>query len=344
MRIRINKKIAVLILLIISLIISFFGVTFITPSVFGNITNATVITKVNVTNTEPFVYNVVITPSPIILVPGNYTKVTCTAYVRDWNGWQDFSNGTHNATFYDVNYNYRSPDDNNTHYSNYSCGNCIPIAGDPEGTNATCNCSFNVYYYANDTTWQCNFSIMDSGGAYWYNSTRRRRNITNWNATNTTIDPLIAIDVPASINYGEVGVTENSSMIQANLSNFGNININISVDGWGGDNETEGQNLSMICHRSTDGRNLANISIGHEKYSLNPNTALSNMTNLSSTQTFIINLTLRQRLNDSTQVFGYDKNATYWRIYIPPATTGFCNGTIRFTARPIPEENMLVNY
>jgi hypothetical protein len=343
MRIIISKKIAVLFCLVIILCISLIGVTIITPMVWGNITNLTVITKVNVTNTEPFVYNLVITPSPIILVPGNTTKVTCTAYVHDWNGWQDFNNGTHNATFYDINYNYRSPNDNNTHYSNYTCGNCVPI-GDPEGLNATCNCSFNVYYYANDTTWECNFSITDSGGTYWDNRTRRRRNTTIWNVTNTTIDPLIAIDVPESINYGEVGVTENSSMIQANLSNFGNININLSIDGWGGDNETEGQNLSMICRRAGSGENLANISIEHEKYSINPNTALSNMTNLSSTQTFIMNLTLRQRQNDSTQIFGYDKNATYWRIYIPLATTGFCNGTIRFTARPIPEENMPVSY
>jgi len=146
------------------------------------------------------------------------------------------------------------------------------------------------------------------------------------------------------IDYGEVGVTENSSLIQANLTNFGNININVSVDGWGGDNETLGKNLSMICRRATDGANLANISIGYEKYSTDQNALFNNMINLSSYQTGVTNFTLYQRLNDSSPKFGYDKNATYWRIYIPPGTTGYCNGTIRFTARPIPEENLSVNY
>jgi len=334
-----KKELVIGILVIIILVIALAGVTFISPDVFGNVTNGSTKTFVNVTNTEPFIYKLDITPSPVILTPGNITNVTCTAYVRDWNGWQDFNNGTHNATLYDINYSWNSPDDRNYHYSNYNCGDCVPIPGDIFGTNATCNCTFQIYYFANDTTWICNYSVTDKGGQYWDNATRRRKSLTANNATTVVVDPLIAINVPDQIDYGELAVTENSSMIQANLTNFGNLHINISVDGWGGDNETLGQNLSMICRRATDGANLANISIQYEKYSVNASTTYNNMTNLTSVPAFeIANFTLYQRLNDSNPAYGYDLNPTYWRIYIPPGTTGYCNGTIRFTAKAFPGE------
>ena len=348
MKITINKKIAVLFCLVIFLFLALFGVTFITQNVFsvGNHTNGTVITKVNVTNTEPRIYRLVITPDPVTLSPGNATKVTCTAYVHDWNGWQDFASGNHNATFYDIGsglYDYATANDDNYHYSNFTCQNCTDL-GDPDGTNATCNCSFDVQYFANDTTWQCNFTIVDAGGAYYWNDSRRRKSLVNWTIANTPVEPLIAINVPESINYGELAVTENSSMIQTNLTNYGNININISVKGWGGDDEIAGENLSMICRRATDGQNFANISIGYEKYSLYPWTNYSNMTNLTSNQVGIANFTLYQRINDSSEEFGHDFNATYWRIYIPLGVTGFCNGTILFVARPTPDEPVWVGY
>jgi hypothetical protein len=321
----------ILVFLVASLgFMALLGVTLI-PEVFGNMTNGTVKTYVNVTNTEPHIYRMEINPSPITLSPGNRTKITCTAYVFDWNGWRDVANGYKNATFYDINYNWNSPDDNNYHYSNLTCQNCTEIT-DPDGTNASCNCSFDIEYYANDTTWLCNFTVADNGGAY-----SNRKNLTNWSTINVTVEPLIAINVPQTIDYGELAVTENSSMIPANLTNFGNININVSVEGWGGDNETQGENLSMICRRP-DGNNIANITVGFEKYSVNPWTNYTDMLNLSSQETQIQNFTLPQRLNDTYYGFGHDRNATYWRIYIPPGVTGFCNGTVRFTARPVQDE------
>jgi hypothetical protein len=336
---RYNKELISGILVFVILSIALASVTLLSPNVLGNVTNGTTKTYVNITNTEPFIYRLEVTPNPVILSPGGITNVTCTAYVRDWNGWQDFNNGTHNATLYDSHNNWNSADDKNYHYSNTSCGDCLAIPGDADGTNATCNCTFQMYYFANDTTWYCNFSISDKGGVYWFNNTRKRKSLSSNNVSNFTIDPLIAINVPSEVDYGELAVTENSSMIQANLTNYGNLHINLSVDGWGGDNETLGQNLSMICRRATDGLNLANISIEHEKYSVNANTLYNNMINLTSSPAAAIqNFTLYQRVDENTPTFGYDKNATYWRIYIPPGTTGFCNGTIRFTAQAFPGE------
>jgi len=342
MKITINKKIAVLVCLVVFLVIALFGVTIITPYVVGNVSNATVITKVNVTNTEPRIIKLVVYPDPIILSPGNVTKVYCNATVHDYNGWKDVANGNRNATFYDTDYNWNDANDDNYHYINASCGNCTD-AGAADGTNASCSCTFYIQYYANDTTWQCNFTVADGGGAYYWNVTRRRKSLVNHNITNVTVDPLIAIDVPQSIDYGELAVTETSSMKNATLTNYGNVDINISVDGWGGDDEAQGQNLSMICRRATDGWNFANISIGWERYAYNSTMLFQDMFNLSSEET-PINITLHQRINDTNITFGHDQNRTYWRIYIPPGTTGFCNGTIRFTARPTPGENIGTDY
>lgn len=332
-----KKEMITGIIVLIFLIIVLCGVTFITPNVFGNVTNGTTKTYVNVTNTEPFVYRLVITPDPVILSPGGVTNVTCIAYVMDYNGWMDINNGTHNATFYDIDYSWDSPDDKNYHYTNQSCGgNCTPIVG--SSTNATCNCTFEVYYFANDTTWICNFSVSDGGGAYYYNETRKRKSLSANNYTTTTIDPLIAINVPSEIDYGELAATENSSMKNATLTNYGNIPFNVTVEGWGGANQTTGQGLAMMCWNPGDGTNVANISVEHEKYSAYQNALLGDMINLSSSSVYIGNFSLYQRLNDTNIEFGYDQNNTYWRIYIPPGTRGFCNGTIMFTAQPIPGE------
>ena len=325
------------IIILVFLIISLFGVTFITPDVFGNVTNGTTKTYVNVTNTEPRVIKLVVWPDPIVLSPGNITVVYCNATVHDYNGWKDVANGKWNATFYDTDYNWNDANDDNYHYTNASCQNCTD-AGASDGTNATCSCMFFVQYFANDTIWQCNFTVADGGGAYYWNETRKRKSLITHNVTNATVDPLIAIDVPQEIDYGELAATENSSMIQANLTNFGNIDVNLSIEGWGGDNKTQGQNLSMICRRATDGANLANISIGWERYSIHRSTNFSNMINLTSSPVEIGNFTLEQRTNDSNYEWGEDLNVTYWRIYIPPGTTGFCNGTLLFSATPIPGE------
>ena len=345
MKIFINKKLVSLISLVVLLFIALFGVTFITPEIFGNNqTNVSIKTYVNVTNTEPRIYNLVVSPDPVTLSPGNTTKVTCTAYVFDWNGWQDFQNGSNNnATFYDYGsglYDWASSDDDNYHYTNLSCQDCAPLPGDTDGTNGTCNCSFDIAYYANDTRWMCNFTVADGGGAYWYDPARVRTGISNWTNVSAIIEPMIAINVTHTIDYGELAVTENSSMQPAYLTNIGNVHINVSVEGWGGDNETQGQNLSMICRRANNGQNVANISVGWERYSINDWDLFNDMINLTSDPVGLANYTLPQRLNDTTVIFGDDQNATYWRIYIPLGVTGYCNGTLKFSVQAIQSEGI----
>ena len=166
-------------------------------------------------------------------------------------------------------------------------------------------------------------TIRDSGR----NITDPLRNITfnRSNDASVTINPVLALTVPNEIDYGNLSVTETSSDIPANISNWGNVPINISVRGWGGtgDYSDAYANLSMIC-------DYGNISIGYERYNITNGSGYDSMTNLTNTSTGIPNFDLPTRTNDNN--YDTDTNTTYWKIQIPLTIGGYCNGTVQFSA------------
>ena len=272
-------------------------------------TNDTIFAKVNVTNTEPTLYSVVVDPGSIDLTPGNTTKVNCTGEIYDINGWDDII--IVNATLYDSTYGDGITFDNNYRYVNATCNSsCTSLST----TNASCTCTFNVEYYANNGTWQCNMTAADSGGLV---STR--------NSTLYNINTVIGIDVPAEIDFGNLSVTETSSQIVANVTNLGNVPINISLRAFGGTNESEidAGNYSMICA-------YGNITTGYQRYSINSSVAYSAMDNVTNTSTEVQVFKVPVRTDDNN--YGNTTNATYWRLQIPSEISGFCNGTIVYTA------------
>ena len=297
----------------------FLGVPMITTNVMGaNITNATTIAKVYVWNTEPNITRVFVSPTLIDLTAGNTTTVNCTGYVWDYNSWSDITNVS--ATFYDVTYGDGTAADNNYRYINNSCANCT--SADGSGTNASCSCQFAVWYYANDGTWQCNMTVIDSGG----NATERFYYFNDSEISSTvTINTVLGINAPNEIDYGNLSVTETSNDIPTNISNWGNVPINISTRGWGGteDYSDAYANISMIC-------DYGNISIGYERYNITNGSSYDSMTNLTSEFAGIPNFTLPIRTNDIN--YGNDTNTTYWKIQIPLTIGGYCNGTIQFSA------------
>ena len=297
------------------------GVTITTNSVIGaNITNATITTKVYVWNTEPDLYNVSISPAPIELTAGGAMVINCTGFFYDYNGWEDAINQSINATLYDtVSSSNNAVNDNNIHYTNSSCRSSCSVVGSTT-TNGSCSCLFTVQYYANASSWVCNMTLTGGAG----NATERQYlNFTDSMSAGSNINRLLAISIPTLIDYGNLTVTELSNLIAHNLTNTGNIPLNLSVRGYGGSLESIGGNQSMFC-------DSGNISIGYEKFSLN-NISYINMNNLSSIDT-PINLTISQRINDSEIELGRDRNQTFWAIQIPLSVGGYCNGTIVFTA------------
>ncbi|MFC2134927.1 hypothetical protein ACFLTH_09940 [Bacteroidota bacterium] len=277
-----------------------------------NYENVTVDTRVNITESKSTILGVVIDQGnlTITLNAGLTRLITCNITIRDYNGWNDTTNV--NATFWDnTTVGAGDPDDDNNHYSNSSC---TRMSNDGQYV-SNWDCSFNVWYHANNgSNWVCNATAKDT----YTNSTN---NYTDSGYNVTTINSLYALNVTSLIDYGDMAAGDTSTASEiANITNFGNMDINISLYGWGGNNlsDTTYSGLSFVCE-------IGNISVENERYSLTDQSWLS-MTNLTNESTLIQGLTMPQRT--ASEVV----NTTFWRLYVPPAPFGQCNGTIVFAA------------
>lgn len=271
--------------------------------------NVTVRTFVNITNSKPEVLSLVVYQESnisirnVTLSAGATRIVNCNATIRDWNGYNDIA--LVNSTLWHVaTSTIDAADDNNSHYTNTNCTNT------GNGANYTVNylCTYNVYYYANNGTWNCSVTAMDFAG--------KTGNKTN----STVILPLYAINVTDGIDYGNVAVESDSLTQSANVTNFGNMAINVSVEGYG---STRGDGLAMNCSLS------GNISVQYERFSTTDTGNWIDKQALSSTAQLIPNLTI----NKQTLPGGVVTNTTYWQLNIPPNPAGNCSGYIIFQAQ-----------
>ena len=273
-----------------------------------NYRNVTVDTRVNITNSYPEILQIIINGgNDITLTAGSTTNVSVKVVARDYNGGSTITNVT--AVFFDNSTKtFIGPADNNDFYSRVQCN---PISGEVNGYNANFTCDFEVYYYANPSTqWMANITINDD--AFTPSVNVSAQNVS-------TILSLYALNVTPLIDYGDMAVTDTSPPIEANITNYGNENINISVKGYA---QTEGDGLAFVCQ-------VGNITIDNEKFSLNQTGDYAiDYDSLSNNFQPVTGLTLNQQINDAQQVI----NSTYWRLYIPPNPFGLCNGSIVFQA------------
>ncbi len=302
-----GKAIGLLVLSLFTLALLYNALFSLSYSVGPNYRNVSIDTRVNITNAKPEILLVTVT-DPITLNAGSTKYVECNATIRDWNGGNTITNVS--ASLWDNNtVTQADPDDNNNHYTNSSC-----TSTSVNGYYANFTCGFYLYYYANNgSNWVCNVTVVDS---YAFNASVG----SNDSAFNTTtVNALLALNVTPLIDYGDMAVGDTSGPEEANVTNIGNLAINVSVKGYG---SAPGDGLAFVCQ-------IGNISISNEKYSLNASgDFLLDYTALSSTFAQIANLTLSQQTNDTQQVV----NSTYWRLYVPPNPFGICNGTIVFQA------------
>ncbi len=318
-----RMKIAVLIFLEVALVFLIFN-TFFNPSVEGDVgENVSVIVNLTVGEVSPEILNVTLQNEAVITLIANDTAtVYCEAVIRDYNNDDTISTVT--AEFFDNAFSsYGGGDDNNTHYTNSSCNISTDFGTWNEVTDddylALANCTFEVYYYANATTWNCSVWVNDTSG------------LDGFGSGTGTINQLLAVGLPSYINYGTVNATYVSAENATNVTNVGNVDLNLSLSGYG---RTEGDGWAMNCTLGS----LGGILLGFQKYNLteshNYGMSLSdfdvNYTNLTSSPT-VKTFHLLQRQNDTNQNVD-DYNTTYWRIYVPLGVAGTCNGTIIFGA------------
>ena len=303
---KIQKQIlsGLLILVLLSMGAIFSIITPSTYIVFGaNISNIT--SQVNVTNTVPWVTNVMVddsTSTPvgeIDLNPGSTVNVWCNGTVHDGNGWNDISGA--NATFY---YQSKNPTDSPANSSLYIDTSCYNITQDT--LYITYMCNLTVAYYAWNGTWTCNLTGYDGIG------------LKGSNLSTTYVNELYAIDVPGVIDYGQMEVNTNSTdETQKNVTNYGNMVLDLELYGFA---RAIDDGFAMNC------TNGATIPIANEFFDINAsNNTMAFKTALSGTQAspnqVNFNLDLR---NDSN---GYDyTSVTDWKLFVPYGIAGWCNG------------------
>jgi len=271
--------------------------------------NVSVRTNVNITNSKPEVLNILIYPDfnnslrNITLNAGSTRDVICNVTLRDWNGYSDIV--FVNATLWDVkNSDINSTDNNNTHYTNYNCTNT------GNGVNYSVNylCNFTVFYYANNGTWSCNVTVVDQS------------NTSNTRGNRTYFYSVYALNITDSIYYGNAAVEDFTINTTANITNFGNMPINITVEGYGG---RPGDGLAMNCSLG------GNITIDNERYSVS-DVDWSSRIPLSTNPTTLTGLTIQKQTIPDTLVV----NSSYWQMFINSSNNpgGNCSGYVVFTA------------
>ncbi len=267
-------------------------------------------------NTKPNVTFIVVDDSitfptgQIDLVVASTRKVTCEVIVEEFDS-QSLQN--HLSEFY---YNIQGdPDDNNTHYTNDSC-HVNSSYGHENETQFICE--YEVWYYANPGEWDCFFNVEDNLSF-------------SANASNSTnVNTLLSVGVQNNINYSVQGVDEVSGEVVVNITNYGNVMVNLSLTSYG---TIEGDSLAMDC-------DIGNISAENQKYNLTASN-LGALT-LGETEGVYLNMTgatvikefnLDYRTSEDEESF----NNTYWRIYAPSSINGACQGYIIFGASQDPE-------
>jgi len=308
--INLDKKSSKVLLILLLLALAFFifkGIPVTSWGPSSNYENYSVRTTVNVTNSYPEIINISCNQGQAITLSAGTTKnINCTVQIRDYNGWDDVKSA--NTTFYYYLNASSDPDDNTVHYTNTSC-----VQADNDGlyiVNWTCN--FDLWYYANNGTWRANFTVNDSYAA------------TDNEYGNTTITALLALNVTNIIDFGNLAVTETTATpVQANVTNFGNVPINVSVYGFGGEDPVAGAGLAMICAQR-------NITLPNERYDLSSATTYDSMTSVTSSPITIPALKIEKQTVPSTLM----TNSTYWRLHVNLSTNpfGVCNGTVIFAA------------
>jgi hypothetical protein len=262
--------------------------------------NQTLNTTVNITNSAPQVKDVDCPVSLDLEAYGNVT-ITCNVSVTDY----DNNTNIVNATFYYYANNPDDPDNKNNHYTNTSCSSLTPQDVDMDFA-----CSFEIIYFANNGTWYSNSTAFDDQDAVESNTSDA-----------ITINPLAAIYIPnnAVLDFGEVAYGDTSGEKLANLTNVGNMQIDISVQGWG---VTKGDGLAMNC-------DTGSIPADYERYNITSGQSWDNeMYNLTTTDFLIPNFNIEKTTDEASPKL----NSTYWRLQIPSGAGGICNGKVLFTA------------
>jgi hypothetical protein len=168
------------------------------------------------------------------------------------------------------------------------------------------SCTFDVWYYANNGTWNCTINVYNNQSAS-----------ASFNAS-TIINPLYAINLTDGIDFIDVSAGFPSDNVTVNITNFGNMPVNITIQGY---DLVIGDTIGMNCSDAT------NINITNIRFSTN-NTATFAQKNKMNGSIQSLNFQIKKQTN-ATPIF----NTTYWQINPDPGTANrICTGYVIFSA------------
>ncbi len=241
----------------------------------------------------------------IDLIAGSTQHVSCEAVIEEPDG--DLIQNIL-AEFFDNSLSFfGDSDDNNLHYTNNSC---FTNSSYGEANQVQVICGFDVLYNANAGEWNCTITAQDNLSAIGIGS------------DTTSVNQLLSVGINDYLDFGEIGGGEVSDEAIMNITNMGNVMVDLRLFGYG---SSEGDGYAMVCQNGE-------IPIGYKKYNLtdsNPGVlnlnefeeTYINLTTLPTVREF--NLNYRQEESSNEAV-----NSTYWRIYAPLGISGSCSGNI----------------
>jgi len=252
-------------------------------------------------------------------------NVFCNGTITDLDGGGDILKV--NATIYDAAASSAGvADANASHYTNQSC-----FLSAADGDFRHFECFFGVRYFANNATWTCNATAYDS---------QNFQNSSNLVTVNATINSLVALSIPATMNFGTLFLGDTSLINKTNVTNAGNKAIDISIYGY-----TFNQTNSSAAFNCTSTTGIkSNITLDRFQYNVTDTTGAQctnfgwgsnnfNLTNLSNEKSWT-NFNLGKQTAEDTLM----RNYTCWILQIPQTgeetidPAGVCTGIISFTA------------
>ncbi|MCX6710109.1 MAG: hypothetical protein NTV63_04135 [Candidatus Woesearchaeota archaeon] len=263
--------------------------------------NSTEITIVDINSlpniTSIFVDDETFSPAgEIDLIAGDLRQVLCNGTADDPDGFSDIDNVT--AVFYASGNGTlpTDPENNNTLYQNNSCS----LSAGYDTTKKDFNCSFSLFYYAQNGTWTCNATVNDT------------KSEASSSIATSNVNNLIALNVSSlEINYGNLAAGgESASSVVFYITNLGNTKIDLSLNG-----------TNMSCAIGAIGASYQHYNITGTDQAYSQMKALSNSPFLSS------NFDLNKRITADSD------RTTYWRIQVPSGVKGKCTGVISLSAQ-----------
>lgn len=242
-----------------------------------------------------------------------------TGTISDANGVTDIASTS--LIFYRSSASSTCTTDKNDCYTVTSCAiNTTPT----NDTATTYNCPLDIAFWIDAT---------DAGGHYPNDSWIAAVTVSDLvsdlttNTATTTINSLLALNIPETINYGTRTLNEESTTannVELSLTQRGNTKADVEIQG-----------TPMTCSI------LGTIPVANQKYALTDLSYASSTATLSTTQTRA-NRDVDYRTDDNTQL----ASSLFWNIKIPQTgVKGLCTGsnTISLIALQSTQQGTLVD-